>query len=260
LSLDALLTENPGRAKLGAVIYLFTDFGSSDLYVGQVKARLESVAPGVPVIDLLHDAPAYRVQASAHLLSALASEQPSGSVTLAVVDPGVGTARKPVVLRADGAWFVGPDNGLLSVLAARSRLAEVYEIVWRPSSMSRSFHGRDLFAPIAGGIAASGLAETLIRPAATLEVAFDAGDFGEIVYVDHYGNAMTGLRGRYADCTRVLSAGGTAVRFASVFAEAASSEAFWYVNSIGLVEIAINRGSAAEALGLSVGDGVRWSR
>lgn len=242
------------------MIFLFTDFGSADLYVGQVKARLARVAPDVPVIDLLHDAPAFRVQASAHLLCALAGEQPSGSVTLAVVDPGVGTSRKPVVVRADGAWFVGPDNGLLSVLAARSADAEVYEIVWRPSSMSRSFHGRDLFAPIAGRIAASVLGEDSIRPAAGLDVVFDAGDFGEVIYVDHYGNAMTGLRGRDADPAGVLSVGEADVRFASVFAQAVPNEAFWYVNSIGLVEIALDRGSAAKALGLSVGDGVQWLR
>ena len=242
------------------MIYLFTDFGSGDIYVGQVKARLARSAPGIPIIDLLHDAPAFDVRASAHLLSALAAEQPQGSVTLAVIDPGVGTSRKPVVVRVGEAWFVGPDNGLLSVLVARSRDAAVYEITWRPRSMSRSFHGRDLFAPIAGRIAASGVAEDSIEPAVGLEVALDAADLGEFIYIDHYGNALTGLRGSAPDTERLLWIHERAVRFASVFAEAAPNEPIWYVNSIGLIEVAVNRGSAAKELGLSVGDAVQWSR
>ncbi|MGE5027496.1 MAG: S-adenosyl-l-methionine hydroxide adenosyltransferase family protein [Betaproteobacteria bacterium] len=102
------------------MILLFTDFGSADLYTGQVKAVLAQRAPGVPVIDLLNDAPDFNVRASAHLLAALAPQFPPGSVFLAVVDPGVGSARGAVVVEADGRWFVGPDNGLMSVVAARA--------------------------------------------------------------------------------------------------------------------------------------------
>src|SRR5690606_38468585 len=116
------------------------DFGSADLYVGQVKAELARHAPRVPVIDLLHEAPAFHIDASAHLLAALATRIPAGSTVLAVVDPGVGTSRKPVVVRAFGSYFVGPDNGLLAVVAARSGCCEVWEIVWRPENLSRSFH------------------------------------------------------------------------------------------------------------------------
>src|SRR5512140_3370099 len=96
-------------------IFLFTDFGAADIYVGQVKAVLQQRASTVPVIDLLHDAPAFNVQASAHLLAALSLQLPPGSVALAVVDPGVGGVRDAVALLADGNWFIGPDNGLLSV-------------------------------------------------------------------------------------------------------------------------------------------------
>src|SRR5687768_4824980 len=95
-----------------APIFLFTDFGTADLYVGQVKTVLHAEAPHVPVIDLLNDAPHFNVLASAHLLAALVQRLPSGSITLAVVDPGVGGTRKPIAIEADGRWFVGPDNGL----------------------------------------------------------------------------------------------------------------------------------------------------
>src|SRR5262249_45495979 len=100
-------------------IFLFTDFGSTDIYAGQVKSVLQQHAPGVAVIDLLHDAPDFNVRASAHLLAALAPRIPAGSTVLAVVDPGVGSARAAVAMRGNGSWFVGPDNGLLSVWAAR---------------------------------------------------------------------------------------------------------------------------------------------
>jgi len=238
------------------VIFLFTDFGAGDIYVGQVKARLALLAPGVPVIDLLHDAAPFRVQASAHLLCALADDQTSGSVTLAVVDPGVGTVRRPVAVRMRESWFVGPDNGLISVLAARSDLVEVHEIAWRPSELSASFHGRDLFAPVVGRLAAGSLHPDALRPVAALDVSFGAADLAEVIYIDHYGNALTGLRASADGAERVFRVRGRAVRFARVFAEAPPDEPFWYVNSIGLIEIAFDRGSAAARLGLRVGDEV----
>lgn len=103
------------------MIVLFTDFGADDLYVGQVKAVLAHTAPGVPAIDLLHAAPNFDIESSAHLLAALYPKFSPGSVFFAVVDPGVGGARDAVVMVADGYWFVGPDNGLLSIIAARAQ-------------------------------------------------------------------------------------------------------------------------------------------
>ena len=114
------------------MIFLFTDFGAADIYVGQVKAVLLAHAPKVPVIDLLHDAPQFNVKAGAHLFAALAVRLPRDSITMAVVDPGVGGPREPVAVLADGRWFVGPDNGLISVAAARAMKRGVYSIGWRP--------------------------------------------------------------------------------------------------------------------------------
>ena len=175
-------------------IVLFTDFGTNDIYVGQVKAALERDAPGLPVIDALNDAPAFNVKAGAHLLASLVPEYPQGSVFLAVVDPGVGGERAPVAMRADGYRFVGPDNGLVSVFAARAARVEAFRIAWTPGRLSASFHGRDLFAPVAARIASKTVPKDWLTSLEKLEVDFGPGDLAEVIYVDHYGNAVTGLR------------------------------------------------------------------
>src|SRR5690606_4878696 len=113
---------------------------------------------------------------------ALAQRLPAESITMAVVDPGVGTDRRAVVLQVDQRYFVGPDNGLLSVIAARSRSRSLWEIVWRPEVLSRSFHGRDLFAPIAARLALGIFPSDALRPIEALQVELGAGDLAEIVY------------------------------------------------------------------------------
>ena len=240
-------------------IVLFTDFGSRDLYVGQVKAVLDREAPGMAVIDLLNDVPAFNVKAAAHLLASLVSEFPQGSVFLTVVDPGVGGPRAPVALRADGYRFVGPDNGLLSVFAARAAHVEAFRIVWAPERLTPSFHGRDLFAPVAARIAADSLPRDWLRPLSGLAVDFGAEDLAEIVYIDHFGNAMTGIRAHSALGTARLVVNGHYLDCARAFSSVPQGEAFWHQNSQGLVEIAVNRGSAAARLELRIGDRIGWA-
>lgn len=238
-------------------IFLFTDFGTADIYVGQVKAVLLREAPGIPVIDLLHEAPVQNARASAHLLAALSARVPPVSVVLAVVDPGVGSGRDAVVVRAGDTWFVGPDNGLLSVVAARApRRAEVSRIGWRPQGLSASFHGRDLFAPVAGWLACGEPDAARLEPKASLDVNFGGGDLHEIIYLDHYGNAMTGIRADAAHRDARLRVGGCLVSPARVFSDVAEGKLFWYPNSLGLIEIAANRASAAAKLRLDVGERV----
>lgn len=237
------------------MIFLFTDFGSRDIYTGQVKAVLLRHAPKEAVIDLLHDAPAFNVKAGAHLLAALAERLPGDSVAVAVVDPGVGGPRAPVAVLADGRWFVGPDNGLISVAAARAKRCEAYSIGWRPKALSPSFHGRDLFAPVAGMLARGDRKRAALKKAA-LAVGFGPDDLAQVVYVDHYGNVMTGLRASGLPPAARLAVRGQWIVRARVFSEAPSGEAFWYENSIGLAEIAVTSGSAAARLGLRIGETV----
>ncbi len=239
-------------------LILFTDFGSADIYVGQVKEVLHRLAPHTPVIDLAHDLPAYDVRAAAHLLDALKNAFAEDSVFLCVVDPGVGTDRGAVVLEADGRHYVGPDNGLLSVVAARAERARLSSIAWRPKELSHSFHGRDLFAPVAARIAAGTLPPDHLQPLPALAATFRAEDLEEIIYIDHYGNACTGIRARNARAGAVLLAGGQRIAGARVFGETPEGSPLWYANSHGLVEIAVNLGNAAQALGLRVGDMVSW--
>lgn len=237
-------------------VYLFTDFGSSDLYLGQVKAALHAHGEH-EVIDLFNDAPAWNVSAGAHLLAALFPRLPAGAVVMAVVDPGVGTARDAIVSCAEQRWLIGPDNGLLSVAAARAVDAKFWQIEWAPAQLSASFHGRDLFAPVAARIALSGIPRDQTREIERVQVQLGASDLAEIIHIDHYGNALTGIRAENITRGSAAKIAGRCVPHARVFGEAEPGALFWYENSIGLVEIAANQGSAARMLGLSIGDPVQ---
>jgi len=244
------------------MILLFTDFGPDGSYVGQMKIVLASKAPGVAIIDLMHDAPLHDPRAAAYLLASLAPAMPSGAICLAVVDPSVGGARPPVIVEADGRWFVGPGNGLFEIVARRAATVRPWRIDWRPDRLAPSFHGRDLFAPVAARLARNEVpAQTALdwngdpaRPGADWP-----DDSFTVIHIDRFGNALTGIRAASVDRSAVFAAGGTAVRFARVFSEVPPGQVFWYENASGLVEVAVNRGSAAEKLGLGVGDDVSIS-
>ena len=239
------------------MIVLFTDFGIRDPYAGQVKARIHEVAPQQQVVDLLHEAPDYNAHAGAHLLAAFAPNFPPGTVFVCVVDPGVGTERGGVVVMAGGRWFVGPDNGLLSLVAARNQDSKFWRIGWKPETASATFHGRDIFAVIAALIAKGEFPADKLEETGKLEVEFDAGDLPRIVYIDHYGNAWTGMRAAAIPQSSRIVVGNAEFRHAQTFGAVGKGEGFWFSNSVGLLELAINRGNAAGMLGLKVGDPVR---
>lgn len=238
------------------MILLFTDYGAAGIYVGQVKMVLAECAPGVPVIDLLHEAPPFNVRAGAHLLAALSTRLHVGDVVLAVVDPGVGGVRDAIAVCTGRCWLVAPDNGLASVAAARADEANLFTIGWRPDVLSASFHGRDLFAPVAAMLARGDPAGARLETRAKLSVTLGPDDLAEIVYLDHFGNAMTGLRARNLPPGTRLAVAGRTIAYARVFSSAPAGDLFWYENSIGLAEIAGNRESAACRLGLAVGQQV----
>ena len=242
------------------MIVLFTDFGTSDPYLGQVKAVLQRVAPRTPVVDALNDAPDFAVEPAAHLLAALAPRYPRGSVFLSVIDPGVGGPRDPIVVEADGRRFVGPDNGLLSVLWQRAKHGRCRGIVWRPASLSSTFHGRDLFAPVSAALARGRVPASWFAAPRPPRVLFDAADLAQVIYVDHYGNAMTGLRAASVASVARLRVGGLALARAETFGTVRRGAMFWYENSLGLVEIAANQANAARKLGLRVSSKVALSR
>jgi len=237
------------------MIVLFTDFGLTGPYSGQMKAVLRRAAPASDIIDLFADAPIGNPKAGAYLLAAYAAWFPAGTVFLCVVDPGVGGARAPLVIEADGRLYVGPDNGLFELVLRRAGAAQIKEITWRPDKLSMSFHGRDLFAPAAARLAAG--EDLARRERAPLRFPQWPDDLAEIVYIDHYGNAMTGMRAAsLAKATVLMIAPDRRIAHAETFSAVKPGEAFWYENSNGLAEIAVNLGRADRALGLSIGSAV----
>jgi hypothetical protein len=177
-------------------------------------------------------------------------------VFLCVVDPGVGSNRGALVARAGGRWFVGPDNGLLAIAVQRDPQAEVWTIDWRPEALSASFHGRDLFAPVAGALARGDAVPGEAVASAGIVGAGAPPDVAQIVYIDGYGNAMTGLRAATLPADAELLAGDRRLVRGRTFSDVPPGEGLWYENSSGLAEIAVNQGRADRTLGLAPGAAV----
>lgn len=235
------------------LIALFTDFGVSGPYHGQMCALLIAAGVEQPVIQLMADAPRLAPRPSAYLLAAIAHDMPPGSLVISVVDPGVGGERRPIIVEDSGQWFIGPDNGLLSQVARRSGKAEIEEIVWRPQRLSNSFHGRDLFAPVAAAICNQ---EYVPGPSIQIESLAGAdwpSALEEVIYIDDFGNVITGIWAASISSEKALELAGTPVKHAGTFSDVPRGAIFWYENSMGLIEIAVNQGSAAQTLGLSIG-------
>ncbi|MBM3506622.1 MAG: SAM-dependent chlorinase/fluorinase [Alphaproteobacteria bacterium] len=235
-------------------IVLFTDFGLEGPYVGQMKAVLARAAPGTLVFDLFADAPAFDPEASAYLLAAFRKAFAKDTVFLCVVDPGVGDpGRRPAIVRADGQWFVGPDNGLFNVVAKRAAGLDWWDITWAPADLSASFHGRDLFAPVAARLARGEAPPGLQRDPATRVQPGWPDDLPRVVYIDRFGNAMTGIRAAALGEEDTLAVGKYSLARARTFADVPKGSGFWYENANGLVEIAVNCGRADRQYGLAVG-------
>jgi S-adenosyl-L-methionine hydrolase (adenosine-forming) len=237
------------------MIVLFTDFGLQGPYTGQMKAVLHRMAPSVPVIDLFADAPTGNPKASAYLLAAYAPWFAAGTTFLCVVDPGVGGARPPVVIEADGRWYVGPGNGLFELIERRAAKTRSWDIGFKPQHVSASFHGRDLFAPVAAMLARGAPPPGEPRKHADRRSDWPD-DLAEVVYVDHFGNAITGLRASILPPNARLGAAGRVLERARTFSDRPPGTAFWYENSNGLAEIAVNQGRADRDLGLAIGSPV----
>ncbi len=241
------------------MIILVTDFGLEGPYIGQMISVLYQIAPGVPVVNLLADAPVHNPRATAYLLAAYTQDFPPGSIFLCVVDPGVGSGiHQPVIVRANDRWFVGPDNGLFNAIARRAKEFRRWTITWRPDKLSASFHGRDLYAPVAARLAKG---EPPMGEPSSHEIAQPwPEDLYEVIYIDHFGNAMTGIRASILSKDQVLEVNHRALRGALTFAEVPVGHAFWYENANGLVEIAVNQGRADKHLAIQIGDPIALGR
>ncbi|MES9944200.1 MAG: SAM-dependent chlorinase/fluorinase [Candidatus Thiodiazotropha sp.] len=235
------------------LIAMYTDFGPNGPYQGQMAAVLATQAPEIPHVTLMADAPMFDPQSAGLLLSCLCDKLPLQTLVLSVVDPGVGGNRRPIMIKSERQLFVGPDNGLFIPVVRRHERCEIETIDWRPHELSDTFHGRDLFAPVAAKLATGKDVEGSPLNLDQL-VGYDLPvDDRRIIYIDNYGNAMTGISAEAVRDDKLFFIKGTGLGYARTFSEVPAGQAFWYRNSNGLVEFAINRGNIATLLNLDLG-------
>jgi S-adenosyl-L-methionine hydrolase (adenosine-forming) len=259
-------------------VALLTDYGEQDFYVGALKGAILTACPSARIIDISHEVPAYDVRLAAFELWDAAREFPDGTVFVAIVDPGVGTSRRPVILQtAKGNWFVGPDNGIFTIVE-REMGPSVYRKItnreWmRPGAISTTFHGRDIFGPAAGDLSC-GDPFADVGPIVNDPVRLDlprvrwegATLLGEVLFADRYGNLQTNITRASFDSlgvaagrsVRVEIAGrGETVPFVTAYGEVPVGSPLILVASTDRVEIARNQANAAEYFAARPGSSVR---
>ncbi|AEA13316.1 hypothetical protein TUZN_1856 [Thermoproteus uzoniensis 768-20] len=253
------------------MIALLTDFGTKDYFVAEMKAVILSINKDEVVVDITHEIPPQDIRSGAFVLWRAYKWFPRGTIFVAVVDPGVGTARAPILLRTRNYFFVGPDNGLLSLAAEEDGVEEAYRITAQLPSASSTFHGRDVFAYTAAllskgvppGYLGVRIADyvRLERP----EAVKDGGVLrGQLIYIDRFGNVFTSIDEKlvkeiaeFGDRLCVKISGRVyEMRFLRSYGYSEVGEPILLINSEGFLEIAVNRGNAAEKLGLKVGEQV----
>jgi S-adenosyl-L-methionine hydrolase (adenosine-forming) len=252
------------------VITVTTDFGQQGPFVATMKGRILAHLPAARIIDVTHEVPVYWPAEAGFWLARAYSYFPTGSVHVAVVDPGVGTARDIIVVVAGGHAFLAPDNGLLAPVVARSNSPAIFRLD-TPKAIARfklpvpsaTFHGRDIFAPIAAELAAGRVAPAELGPKTTDIVPSWVDEpavtpdqvSGVIITIDHFGNLITNIDADLirAFPTPVVRTGGHSLPLRRTYGDVRPGEFLALVNSFGVIEIARAEQSAAEALGLGRG-------
>jgi S-adenosylmethionine hydrolase len=253
------------------IITLTTDFGRSDWFVGTAKGVILGINPRATIVDITHEVRPGDIRAGAFSLMAACRFFPKATVHVAVVDPGVGSERRAIAVQTADYIFIGPDNGVLSWALAREKIKFVRQLEnpkYFLESISRTFQGRDIFAPVAGhlsrGLSLKQLGRQLkdfIRISWPEATKSRGGIRGEIVHIDRFGNAITniaaGLVGKGEKCICEV-AGKRTLRcaLALFYGEAPAKSPVAVMGSCGFVEIAVNGGSAAQQFGLAMGDAV----
>ena len=234
-------------------ITLLTDFGTADYFVGAMKGVILSINPKAVVVDITHAIPAQDVAAGAFTLFAAYDTFPTGTIHVAVVDPGVGSARRPIVVSADNHFFVGPDNGLFTYIYDRDFQAfHITASQYFRQPTSNTFHGRDIFAPIAAALS-NGIDPASLGTQISDPIRLSIPVTPTIIHIDRFGNLITNIR-QLPEGARLFVNGTWINAFRSFFGEESEDKPFAIWGSAGLLEIAVNGGSAAEALGAKRGD------
>ncbi len=241
-----------------AIITLTTDFGTADGYVGAMKGVIARIAgsPAPVVVDLAHDIPPGDVAHAAWVVATATPEFPNGSIHVVVVDPGVGGARREVIVRARSQWYVGPDNGVFAYVADRT--SEIYAIEnerFRAERVSRTFHGRDVFAPTAAAIASGEDPRTAGPWVGKLTGRLPWGprerDVGRIIHIDRFGNLISDLP--EAEAGSAVAVAGQVLPLVGTYEDAAPGQLLAYIGSAGTVEIAVRDGRADRQLAITRG-------
>jgi S-adenosyl-L-methionine hydrolase (adenosine-forming) len=255
------------------LITLTTDFGLADHYAGTMKGVLLSRCRDARLVDISHEIPAFSIYSGAYVIDQAAPYFPPGTIHVIVVDPGVGTSRKPLLMKAIGQYFVAPDNGVLSLVAARDGATELREIANRNlwlGSPSSTFHGRDIFAPVAAALASGHATEEDVGPLLPkmellphLEPEQVERDVwrGTLLSVDRFGNVITNFKvaqfAGLATQSFVFEAGdGVVTEFRPTFGNAPQGLCFAYFGSSGRIEFGMNQASAAAVLRVAAGDSI----
>lgn len=249
-------------------ITLTTDFGLQDYYVGAMKAIMLNIAPKARLVDISHEIPSQDIMAGAWVLQNSTLLFPTGTIHTVVVDPGVGTQRIPIALHVDNQYFVGPDNGIFSLLTKDKDFQAVRltnQEYWRENP-SNTFHGRDIFAPVAAhlsrGVELDKLGdplEELVTYRWTEPIADKDGLEGMVIHIDKFGNLITNISAVHLEETLgdkqvKIYVGNTILdEIVSTFGSVTEGEPGAYIGSSGMLEVGINKGSAEEMLGVQKG-------
>jgi S-adenosyl-L-methionine hydrolase (adenosine-forming) len=250
------------------VITLLTDFGTADYFVGAMKGAILSVNPLAIIADITHEVPPQDIHSAAFTLLAAYKIFPPGTIHVAVVDPGVGSARRAIIVRAGEHFFVGPDNGLFTYIYNRESSHEIFHVTaenYFRQPPSTTFHGRDIFAPVAAALSTGVEVEafgSVIVDAVRLENSLvpevkDGRVEGRIIHIDHFGNCITNITRDVFDIGNggsLVIKGETIRKIREFYADNDSNELFAIWGSAGFLEISINGSSAADRLRIKTGD------
>lgn len=257
------------------IISLTTDFGLKDSYAAEVKATILSICPNAILVDISHEVDKFDVRMGAYILASAAPYFPDGTVHVAVVDPGVGTKRRPIIIQTGRGFFVGPDNGVLVLAAEEQGIKRLYEITSRRLMLphvSSTFHGRDIFAPAAAHLAngvppedfGHEITET-IKPSFAKATRKDDSLVGEVLHVDDFGNIITNIHAKDLAGFREgmlqveLAHHKLELKLSKTYAEAKPQEPIALIGSHDYLEIALNQGNAAAKFQIRPGDKITLS-
>ncbi|HLM60184.1 MAG TPA: SAM-dependent chlorinase/fluorinase [Pyrinomonadaceae bacterium] len=248
------------------VIALLTDFGTEDYFVGAMKGGIFSINEKANIVDITHDIPPQNIAAARFTLRACYKNFPEKTTFVAVVDPGVGSERRAILVETENYYFIAPDNGLLSFVFSEEKNFKVYELTeekFFAEKVSRTFHGRDIFAPIAAHLSKSIPSNSFgaeikdfvrlpsIEPRKISEKEIEA----EIIYVDRFGNLITNLESTHLPEKFRLEIGSQTIDKLQLFyAEAEKSELFMIFGSAGFLEIVAFQDSAKDTLKVETGE------